>query len=55
MRTRENILSEVLSIYREIEEKQKNINSLYEQAKKIDDPDDIWRNSYLECIKSYAE
>jgi FtsZ-binding cell division protein ZapB len=57
MRTREGILSEVLSINREIEELQERINSLYTEAKNIEDiyDDEERRNSYLECIKSYAQ
>jgi hypothetical protein len=38
--TREEILLEVQFLYREIEEKQKNINNLYQQAKLINDKAD---------------
>lgn len=56
MRERHEILSEVLSINREIEEKQEQINKLYIEAKNTIDSDDDekWRNSYLSCIGSYA-
>ena len=53
--TRTDILSEVLSINRKIEEFQEEINSLYKEAKNIEDADDDedGRNSYLNNIKSY--
>ena len=56
MRTRENILSEVLDLHREIEERQKQINELYLEAKNTPDEydDEIKEWSYLKCIKSYA-
>lgn len=54
MRTRENILSEVLSINREIEEREETIKKLYEEAKRIEDEDDDKSKfSYISCIKSY--
>ena len=54
MRTRENIMSEVLSLNREIEEKQEEINKLYEEAKSINDKDDDESKlSYISAIKSY--
>ena len=57
MKTRENILSEVLSINKEIEVLQERINKFYNEAKNIEDTDDDedGRNSYLECIKSYTD
>jgi len=56
MRTREQILSEVIEIYREISERKLQISFLYTEAKQIEDLDDDMngRNSYLECIKTYA-
>lgn len=55
MKTRENILNEVLQINSEIEALQKQINSLCIDAENIIDKEDdeLGRNSYLECIKSY--
>ncbi len=55
MKTRENILSEVLDLNREIEEKQQEIINLYKQALQIVDPDDDkTRNSYIYAIKTYT-
>lgn len=54
MKTREEIMSEVLSLNREIEEKQEEINKLYLEAKAIDDKDDDESKfSYISAIKSY--
>ena len=54
--TRDEILSEVLEIYRDVEEKQNQINELYLKAKNISDEEDDknWRDSYLNCIRSYS-
>lgn len=56
MRTREQILNEVLEIHREISDMKQRINELYIEARNIEDPDDDeeGRHSYLECIKSYT-
>ena len=54
MKARSDILEEVLWLNREIEEAQKKINELYLEAKQIDEPDDTWRYSYLEAIRSYT-
>lgn len=54
MRTREEILNEVLALSREIEESQKRINELYKEAKEIDEPDDTGKYSYLEEIRLYT-
>jgi hypothetical protein len=55
MRNRDEILSEVIGIYREIEDLQGEINKLYEEAKQIIDKEDDenGRYSYLENIRSY--
>ena len=56
MRTRENILSEVIDLSSEIEERQKQINELYKEAKEINDhDDDEWRYTYIQAIKSYTK
>lgn len=55
MKTREEIMSEVLFLNREIEEKQEEINKLYKEAKAIDDKDDDESKfSYISAIKSYV-
>lgn len=56
MRTREEILNDVLIIDKEIEEKKALIKELYEEAKGLIDPEDDedGKYSYIECIKSYT-
>lgn len=57
MKTRDEILDEVLGLYSEIEERQERINELYKEAKQIYDPmDDSCRTGFslLDNIKSYV-
>lgn len=61
MRTIENYLSEVLEIYRVVEENQNKINALYKEAKEqINNTfydDERYKkedNEYLKCIESYS-
>lgn len=61
MRTIENYLSEVLEIYRVVEENQNKINALYKEAKEqinntVYDDERYKTNDkeYLKCIESYS-
>jgi len=57
MKTRNEILNDVLDLDREANEIQERINNLYEEAKNIQDDDDDMDDSgfsILDNIKSYA-
>lgn len=52
--TREQVLSKVLDIYREIEDLQEEIDRLYRKAQGIEEDDHLNSKDYLDCIKSYT-